>query len=306
MKLNDMILVIENKRGEETNYLSNFEDYLERIEKAYSDSTSDRAFAVEKLLWTKQGKGEWSEVYITSNETYRARFCLRESDLRTFLLGLYNEERTGDKIYVFEKERCSKECLEVLKAYGINTRGRGVFNSLHYEALEHTFIRGETIRNMNGDVYRVLSVLDHKNLLLLEEKDGQILVGVNTTYYKRTPKEGYDSSDIEVYGVEWDYGIYLGFDITEVNIEKLKRDYGSRKEIENLSDYRDNLSSMFNKYQNLCEDVDVSKEVKRAAAESLANLFGTDNRDTFLDFLIRGYYDGGFQGQIEAKKEKVR
>ncbi len=306
MKLKDMILIIENKGGKETNYLSSFEDYLESIEKAYSGSTSDRAFAVEKLLWTKQGKGEWSEVCITSNETCRARFCLRESDLRTFLMGLYNEERAGEKNYIFEKERCSKECMEVLKAYGIDARGRSVFNSFHYEALEYTFIRGEMIRNMNGDDYRVLSVLDHKNLLLLEESDGQILVGVNTTYYKRTPKEGYDSSDIEVYGVEWAYGVYLGFDITKVNIEKLKRDYGSRKEIENLSDYRENLSSTFNKYQNLCEDMDVSQEVKRAAAESIANLFGTDNRDIFLDFLFRGYYDGGFQEQIEAKKEKVR
>lgn len=306
MKLENMILVIEKADGKEINYLSSFEDYLERIEKAHFDSVADRAFAVERLFWTKQAKGGWGEVYVTSNETYYSRFCLGESDLRSFLLGFHNEGKSGEKCYAFEKERCSKVCLEVLKAYGINTQGHSVFNSLHYEASEHTFIRGETIRNMNGNDYRVLSVLDKKNLLLLAEHNGQILVGMNTTYFQRTPKEGYQSSDSEIYGVEWAYGIYLGSDITRVNFEKIKREYGSQEEIESISDYRDSLSHRFYKYQNLCEDMEVSKEVRHAATESMDQLFGTDNKDTFLAFLNRGYYDGGFPGMTVERKEKAR
>ena len=301
-----MILVIENRKGEEFNYLSSFQDYMGSIEKACSDSIADRSFAVEELFETKQRKGEWGEIYITSNKTYHARFCTGESDLRGFLRGYYNQKREGEKQFTFDEKRCSKECLEVLKAYGINIQGKSILNSLHYEAKEHTFMRGEILKNMNGDYYRVLSVLEGKNLLLIAESDGQILVGVNTTYFQRTPKGEYGSSDSEIFGVEWAYGIYFGYDITKVDFEKVKREYGSKEEIKSLSDYRDGIAYKFNKYQKLCEDMDVSGEVRKAAADNMNKIFGTDNKDTFQSFLKRAYYDSGYQGEIEEIKEKVR
>lgn len=228
MKLEEMILVIESRNGMEVSYLSSFENYIEVIAELYSDSAYDVAFAVEALYETKQKKEKWGEIYITSNHTYQARFCGGESELRGFL----RADSRREKQFCFDDKCCSKECLEVLAAYGLRSDGHNMFNSLHYEVQDHTFQRGETLRNMNGSYYLVLSVLDRKNLLLYEQNDGQLLVGVDTAYFKRTPKERYDSQDSEIFGVEWSYGIYLGFDIVKVDLEKLKRDYGRTEEIE--------------------------------------------------------------------------
>lgn len=306
MKLEEMILVIESRNGMEVSYLSSFENYIEAIAELYSDSAYDVAFAVEALFETKQKKEKWGEIYITSNHTYHARFCGGESELRGFLRGYFSADGKREKQFCFDDKCCSKECLEVLAAYGLRSDGHSMFNSLHYEVQDQTFQRGEILRNMNGSNYLVLSVLDRKNLLLYEQNDGQLLVGVDIAYFKRTPKEGYDSQDSEIFGVEWSYGIYLGFDIAKVDMEKLKRDYGKTEEIESLSDYRTSIKRKFYKHQSLYEDMELTEEVRRTLAGSMDKNFLTDNKDTFESYLKQGFYDDGFKEKIEEKRERTR
>ncbi len=305
MKLEEMVMVIENCKGVETNYLSSFEDYVEIVAKACSDSIGDMAFCVRELFETKKYKEEWGEIYVMSNQTYHAKFCCGESELRGFLHGYYNGNSREESV-CFDEERCSKDCLEVLTAYGLRTDGHSMFNSLHYEAQERAFHRGEILRNMNGNDYLVLSVLDRKNLLLYAQNDGQILVGVGTTYFIRTPKKGYSSKDSEICGVEWSYGIYLGYDIAKIDLEKLKREYGKPEAIKNISDYRSSIKRKFYKHQSLCEDMDLSEEVRLTLAGSMDKMFLTNNKDTFEDYLRKGFYDDGFQEKIEEKKERSR
>ncbi len=305
MKLEEMILVTENREGIETNFLSSFEDYLKSVQELLSSEAYDVACAVAALFETKEQKEKWGEICFTSNHTYYAKFCRGECELRSFLQGDYKEKNSIDPFY-FDEERCSTECSHVLVAYGMKANGHSQFNSLHYERQEYTFQRGEILKNMNGSDYLVLAVLDKNNLLLYAQSDGQIVVGVGTSYYKRTPKEGYLSNDSEIFGIEWNYGIYLGVDVTKIDFEGLKREYGKTEEIKSLLEYRTDMKRKFHKYENLCEDMDLSEEIRDMVADSMETVFLTREKDLFETCLKQGVFDGGFSAKAVEKPERAR
>ena len=169
MKLEDMILVVENRKGTETNYLLNLTDYMETVVKLWGENAEDMAGAIGTLYETKAGKREWSDLYYAANKSIHASFCTGETQLSVFLNGMLN-----DGEWSFDTERCSKDCLDVLRIYNLKPDGLRLFPSLHYERVEHTFHVGEMLHNMNGNDYRVLAVLSPKNLLLMSAVDGQI------------------------------------------------------------------------------------------------------------------------------------
>lgn len=306
MKLEDIIFITENWKGTETNYLFAPKDYLEVIMNAYKDSPQDITRAVEELYQTKErkdgtlGRG-WSELYVSSNKSFYARFCGDESELSGFLLGYGNHD---DKVVPFDVEKCSPECLEVLRAYGIGTDGLPVFNSLHYELTEHDFYAGEVVRNLNGSYYRVMEVLGSNNLLLISVAAGNLLVGVNTQYYQRTPKEGYSSPDSVICGIEWGQGIYLGNQITNIDFESIRSSYGVPEDRETLRQYRDRLKHEFRLYESMKDNTNVTHEMREAAWKSQNTVFETEDYDTFLAFLDKGFYDGKFRGVLEESPQK--
>lgn len=101
------------------------------------------------------------------------------------------EDREGKAGAGFDESMCTPGCLEVLKAYGLGTDGRPLSCRFHYEQTGHVFHAGESIKNLYGGKYHILEVLDPKNLLLMSENTGEILVGVDTEYFKRTPSGTY-------------------------------------------------------------------------------------------------------------------
>lgn len=306
MKLEDIIFITENWKGTETNYLFSVKDYLEIITDAYKDSPQDMARAVEELYQTKERKDGtlergWLELYVSSNKSFYARFCGNEAELNGFLLGYGNHD---DKVIPLDETKCSPECLEVLKAYGIGTDGHSLFNSLHYEAVEHDFHAGEIVRNLNESDYRILEKLSPNNLLLMSVNTGEILVGVNTQYYQRTPKGGYTSHDSVICGIEWGQGIYLGNRITNIDFEGIRSSYGVPKEKETLAQYRDRLKHEFRLYESLKDNMNVTHEMREAAWKSMNAVFATEDYDTFLAFLNKGFYDGNFRGILEETQQK--
>lgn len=78
-------------------------------------------------------------MYLSANKTIYAKFCTGESQLRSFLLGMFNEERAGKREFVFDEERCSPGCLEVLVTYGLETDGHSISGGLRYDTVKHTF-----------------------------------------------------------------------------------------------------------------------------------------------------------------------
>lgn len=221
MKLKDMILVSNNNKGTEYKYLAGIEDYMAVLFRTFDGSEAEVAHAVKELCQTK-GNNLWTEVYTAANKTFHARFCGSEQELRNFLMGSHGMVR-GESI--FDKGSCTEECLDVLTAYNMDCGGHPLIGKLHYERQEHSFRQGETLHNLNGSDYCVLMALNKNDLLLMALSSGQFLIAEGTKAYARYPKEGIYSADSIVRGIEWDRGIYLGNDLSEIDIDSIRREY---------------------------------------------------------------------------------
>ncbi len=297
MKLKDMILVVENQKGTETNYLLNFTDYMETVVKLWGENAEDMAGAIGTLYETKAGKREWSDLYIAANKSIHASFCTGETQLSIFLNGMLN-----DGEWSFDTERCSKDCLDVLRIYNLKPDGLRLFPSLHYERVEHTFHVGEMLHNMNGNDYRVLAVFSPKNLLLMGAVDGQIVVGSGVNLFERYPKGERPDDDSVVTGIEWDYGDYFGKDITRIDFDILKQHYGEPDRVENVSDLRDMVRRNFWMQKNVEQKEGLPERVRNAARDCLENTFGTSEPDVFNKMLENGLYDEMYHAKEEKRQ----
>lgn len=230
MKLKDMLLVIDNNRGTECKYLLGVEDYMATLFKAFKDSEAETEviLAVKKLCQTKESSG-CVKVYLTADRTFSARFCENARELRDFLMGVHG--MTGRET-VFDKDRCTKECLEVLTAYDMDCGGHPLIGKLHYEKQEYTFRQGETLHNLNGCDYCVLMALNERDLFLMALNSGQFLIAQGTRAYARYPKEGSYSPDSIIRGIEWDHGVYLGNDLSKIDLDSIQREYASDRDAE--------------------------------------------------------------------------
>ena len=297
MKLEDMILVVENRKGTETNYLLNLTDYMETALKLWGEHAEDMAGAIGTLYETKAGKGDWSDLYFAANKSIHAAFCTGEAQLRGFLMGNFN-----DGEWSFDEGRCPKNCLEVLRINNMKTDGCSLFTCLHYEPVEHTFHAGEVLRNMNGNDYRVLAALSPKNLLLMSMADSQIIVGRGVQLYERYPKGERPDSGSLVTGIEWDHGVYLGRDITRIDFDILGQEYGEPDRVENVSDLRDKIRRDFWMQKNVEQKEGLPERVKNAARDCLEHIFGTSEPDVFAKMLDKGMYDGMYHTKEEQKQ----
>lgn len=297
MKLEDMVMVVENHKGTETNLLLNLTDYMETALKLWGEYAEDMAGAVGALYETKEGKKDWSDLYFAANKSIHASFCTGEAQLRGFLTGNFNN---GE--WSLDIERCSKDCLDVLRMYNMKPDGQPQFPYLHYERLEHSFHPGEVLRNMNGNDYRVLAALSPKNLLLIAQKDSQIIVGRGVQFYGRYPKDERPDSDSMVTGIEWDHGVYLGNDITKIDFDILKQEYGEPDRVENVYDLREKVRGDFWMQKNVEMKEGLPSKIRNAARDCLENTFGTHEPEVFAKMLDRGMYDGMYKARKEQKK----
>lgn len=302
MKLEDMILVTENRKGTESIFLLNLPGYMEMVLNTCEDSAIDMADAVKQLYETKEGKGGCSELYFRANISSQAMFCMGEAHLRCFLLGLQDGAAKEVKP-VFDEARCTPECFGVLKSYGIGTDGHSLMHSLHYEPQEYDFCQGEILHNLNGSDYRVLSVLGENNLLLMSQSNGQYIVAVNTVMYERYPKEGHPAKDSVIRGIEWGHGVYLGTDIMKIDLDGILQEYGSLKPADTIMDYREEAVWQFRKLKSLSQNERLAPVVRWAAEENLGDTFGTTDRERFEHNLEKGDYDAGFQ---KTQKETIK
>lgn len=297
MKLEDMIMVVENRKGTETNYLMNLTDYMGEALKLWGEHSEDMASAISSLYETKEDKREWCDLYYTSDRRVEAAFCREESQLREFLFGNFN----GGK-WSFDEGRCSKDCLDVLRIYNLKTDGQFQFPYLHYERVERTFYASETLHNLNGNDYRVLALLSPKNLLLLGLTDRQIIVGMGVQFYERYPKGERPDDESMVAGIEWEHGVYLGDDIMGIDFDILKQEYGEPDRVENVSDLRDVIRRNFWMQKNVEQKEGLPERVRNAAKDCLENTFGTNDPDVFVKMLDNGMYDGMYHAKEEQKK----
>lgn len=297
MKLENMIMAVENRKGTETNFLTDMWGFMEMAVKACDDSAIDLADAVEALYETKAGKGDWSDLYFAGNKSIHAAFCTGEAQLRGFLAGNFNNGG-----WSFDEERSSGKCLDVLRMYNMKPDGQPQFPYLHYEPVEHTFHAGEVLHNMNGNDYRVLAALSPKDLLVMSLADSQLIVGRGVKMYERYPKGERPDDDSVVTGIEWNHGVYLGNDITRIDFDILKQEYGEPDRAGHVSDLRDKIRRNFWMQKNVEQKEGLPDRVRNAAKDCLDNTFGTSEPDVFDKMLDKGMYDGMYHAKEEQKQ----
>ena len=150
MKIQDMILVIQNIKGSEKNMLMTLEEYKEAHLFVSSLSREESADALKELFDTKySGAGTvWAERYITANKSYHAKFCSSSDELQCFLHGSYND----DKEFRFDREESSRECMWALEEYNLDVNGAAKGFMFHYEQKEHEFKPGKSCTTLTGRI----------------------------------------------------------------------------------------------------------------------------------------------------------
>lgn len=98
-----------------------------------------------------------------------------------------------------------------------------------YEKIEKEFEQGEILRNFNGKDYRVLERFSKQNLLLMDVKSGDMVVGISTELYAMYPKgENKESKNCSI-AISWGHGIYLGATPSNINFRDLREEYGTKQ-----------------------------------------------------------------------------
>lgn len=227
MRFDEMVMVIVNDKGNETNMLTTFEDFSQEFLLPFVGGIEDAVMVVKELN-EKQGKECWTECYKAANKTVGVKYCSGQKELVAFLNGKFNDREDGR----FDIDRSSDECLVLLDKYGISVDGEVKGISYHYEKKEYAFQSGEILHNLNGTDYRVVEVFSPDNILLLNEKSGAYVVGCGVDYFMRCPKyegnSGRQEFDIDnaEYGIEWEHGVYLSNKPSEIDFAALKKEYG--------------------------------------------------------------------------------
>ena len=223
MRIEDMILVIENTKGKENNMLMTLKEYKEAYLFVSSLSREESAQLLKELFDTKvSGAGNgWAECYITENKSYYAKFCGSSDELQSFLLGCYND----DKEFRFDREESSMECIQALEEYNLDVNGGMKGCMFHYEQEEHEFKQGEVLHNFNGTDYKVMERYSKNNLLMMNMASGQFLVAVGVQCYSRYPYAGEYTKENAETGIEWGHGVYLSATPSEIDFVGLRSEY---------------------------------------------------------------------------------
>lgn len=297
MRLEDMIMVVENREGAETNRLLDLADYMEAALKLWGDCAEDMAGAIGALYDTKTGKREWGDLYFTADRNIRAAFCTGEPQVKGFLAGNFN-----DGVWSFDEGRSSESCMALLRACGIGTDGHSLPGPMRYEPVAHDFQKGEVFRNLNGKDYRVLAVLSPKNLLLIGQADNQLVVAKDIRLFARYPEGERPVDTNTLHGVEWGHGIYMGDDITRLDFDLLLQEHGEPGRAGDIPALRDQARREFWVYKNVELKERLAGRVRTAAKESMEEIYGTSDPDMFRVMLDKGVYDGMYREKDRQKK----
>lgn len=303
MKITEIVLVAENWKGTEKNCLMTAEDYLKYLDLDKFDSRKDVAEAMLELGKTLGDEYEWSEHYFAANATVYARFCMDDGQLARFLGGFYN---STDQQVLFDKSMCSGECLDKLSELGMDIKGRVSIGSLSYTRMDTVFEQGQTLHNLNGSDYRVMEKLSDRNLLLMDIKTGNFVVAQGTNLFARHPRGEKATENNSLMGIEWGQGLYLGSTPSTIDFRHIRQEYGTKRVIEDIYQYREMLQDRFRLYTRMEKDELLSDEARETIMLANFKEFGTSDLEQFRKGLQEGLYDKGFIEMQEKQKEKFR
>lgn len=304
MKLEEMILVKEQVKNRTMNYLLSLDDFVKIHINRKTDSMEVGAQTVLELTKTLLEDTSWVEIVFSEHKRVEARFCVNETQLREFLSGGFDE--VGVKTVLMEA-LCNRECLDKVISLGLRIDGsNNGKNMFRYDVVESSFSQGNMLHNLNGLDYRVLEKLSDRNLLLMDMKQGNMVVAIGATMYRKYPKGEIPSEDNQTIGLEWDHGVYLGTTPSLIDFSIIREKYGDVKEIETKEDFRCSQEKAFMFYKKITESKELEISVREAATNAMYDIFCTGRVDVFQNNLLDGKYDGGFSNITHTKKEMVR
>lgn len=228
MKAEDMVMVIENRKGHETNSLLTFDDFIKQHIVPFANDKLEAVFMARELMDIRSKKiDSWADWYHSANQSFYARICANSQEISYFLCGTFND----DKNFRFDEDISSKECLEELRNRGMTTDGKHTVGQYSYQELGRDLAVGEILHNFNGCDYKLLERFSEHNLLLMDISSGQFLVGIDTRLYLRQPKFAPEKQEGET-GIEWGHGLYLSNMPSVIDFARLKREYSKPYQIE--------------------------------------------------------------------------
>ena len=138
----------------------------------------------------------------------------------------------------------------------------------------------------------------------MKERSGEFIVAVGVGFFARFPKGELPITDNRVYGIEWDHGIYYGSAPSYIDFQRIREEYGEKREAKTLADFRMEQSEKFYMLRKIMDSPLMEQSVKEAAENSMYEIFSTEKEDVFRDNLSEGRYDRYFSGTLGVRKDK--
>ncbi len=309
MDVHGLVMVIENNKGYEYNYLLDEKTAMKKIIELAADMDDEvYEFLIELQssntiadIQRNNNVPQWATLYLKPNETISIAIPHTQGELAGFLKGECNDK---EDMWEFSKERCSIWALDMLNALKITTSGDVLgYPECSYKHVNFEFKQGQELMNLNGSCYKILQVLSPTNLLLFDMNSSQFVVGLGTSLFERRYKQMPDV--LPVFGIEWERGVYLGNTPSCIDFSLIRMEYGTYTEPETLTEYRKKVSEDFLALQKITVNPFYPEKVREAAKDSMYQRYMTGKREVFYDNLGSGKYDDGFhQEKDEVIEEK--
>jgi len=152
----------------------------------------------------------------------------------------------------------------------------------------------------------VLEKLAARNLMLMNERNGEFMVAIGVNFYVRHPKGDMPTTNNMVYGIEWNHGIYYSQTPSTIDFREIRDKYGEVKEVISLQDFRNELQDKFHFYRRIIDSPLLETAVKETAQNSIYEVFQTGREEVFQKNLNAGMYDRNFLGIPETSRDMAR
>ena len=140
----------------------------------------------------------------------------------------------------------------------------------------------------------------------MDIKTGNFVVAQGTNLFARHPRGEKATENNSLMGIEWGQGLYLGSTPSTIDFRHIRQEYGTKRVIEDVYQYREMLQDRFRLYTRMEKDELLSDEVREAIMLANFKEFRTSDLEQFRKGLQEGLYDKGFIEMQEKQKEKFR
>lgn len=98
----------------------------------------------------------------------------------------------------------------------------------------------------------------------MDIKTGNFVVAQGTILFARLPRGVEATENNSLMGIEWGQGLYLGSTPSTIDFRHIRQEYGTKRTIEDIYQYREMLQDRFRLYTRIEKDELLSDEAREA------------------------------------------